>query len=88
MKPFRPPSFALANASYVACRHGGAPPEIARIQLALPGETAARLETLFRARPGGRGADAMRPRFACHEAHVGAVLAQGGYPAFAERRGR
>lgn len=88
MKPFKPPSFALANASYVACRHGGAPPEIARIQLELPAETAVRLETLFQARPGGGGADALRPRFARHETHVGAVLAQGGYPALPERRGR
>ncbi|MFI4965802.1 MAG: hypothetical protein ACHP9T_10580 [Caulobacterales bacterium] len=82
MKPFRPPASTLARASYAVCRHGGAPPDIVRIQLALPPETAERLERLFRERPGG-GADAMRPRFARHEAHVRAVMGQGGYPALA-----
>jgi len=79
MKPFKPPSFALAAASYAASRQGGAPPELVRVELELPAETAARLERLFQSRPGG-GADAMRPRFAHHGAHVRAVVAQGGYP--------
>ncbi len=87
MKPFRPPASPLASASYAACRFGGAPPDIAQVQLALPAETATELERLFRARPGG-GAHAMRPRFARHEAHVEAVIAMGGYPALAERQGR
>ena len=86
MKPFRPPASILASASYAACRFGGAPPDIVRVQLDLPAEIAAKLERLFRRRPGG-GAYAMRPRFARHQAHVRAVLAEGGYPALAERRG-
>jgi hypothetical protein len=38
------------------------------------------MEALFRARRGGAGPDAMRPRFARHETHAAAVLAAGGYP--------
>jgi len=85
MKPFTPPVPPFARASYVACRHGGAPPRIAAVELALPAETAARLERLFRARPGG-GPDPMKPRFARHAAHVRAALAQGGFPSLPERR--
>ena len=85
MKPFRPPVSLLASASYAACRHGGAPPELVAIDLALPPETAAHLERLFRARAGG-GADPMKPRFARHTAHVRAVLNEGGFPALTERR--
>ena len=87
MKPFKPPTSPLVRTSYYACRHGGAPPDLARAELALPPGLAYRLEQLFRSRPGG-GADAMRPSFARHAAHVGAVKAQGGYPALAERRRR
>jgi hypothetical protein len=79
MKPFKPPSMSRLGASYAVCRHGGAPPDLARVELDLPPEAAARLERLFRARSGASG-DAMRPRYARHEAHVGAVIAQGGYP--------
>ena len=87
MKPFKPPSFALVNASYAACRHGGMPPDIACVQLELPTEMSQRLERLFRARPCG-GADAMRPGFARHKAHVRAVMDEGGYPTLAEPRRR
>lgn len=82
MKPFKSPSSTLASASYAASRHGGTPPDLVRIELDLPAATAARLERLFRAKPGG-GADAMRPRFARHSAHVRAVIAEGGYPILA-----
>jgi hypothetical protein len=85
MKPFTPPSPSLPTASYAVCRHGGAPPDLVRVELDLPAEAAARLERLFRARPGASG-DAMRPRYARHEAHVTAVNAQGGYPVLEERR--
>jgi hypothetical protein len=87
MKPFSTPASPLASASYAACRYGGAPPGVVQVQLDLPAETAAELERLFRTRPG-RGVDPMRPRFAQHEAHVDAAMAEGGYPALPERRGR
>jgi hypothetical protein len=45
---------------------------------------AARFERLFLASPGA-GPDPMRPRFARHEAHVAAVIGQGGYPVLPEK---
>jgi hypothetical protein len=86
MKAFKPPSLSIAGASYVVSRHGGAPPDLVRVELALPAEAAAQLERLFRARPGASG-DAMRPRYARHEAHVQAVKEQGGYPVLRGRGG-
>ncbi len=89
MKPFTPPpksqSRPLIGLSYFASRHGGASPEFARLELALPAATGAALEQLFQRRPTG-GTDPMRPRFARHSAHVDAVMAQGGYPVLRERR--
>jgi hypothetical protein len=85
MKPFKPPSLSLASASYAACRHGGSPPDLVRVELELPAEAAVRLERLFRGQRGG-GGDAMRPRYARHEAHVRAVAAEGGYPVLAGQR--
>jgi hypothetical protein len=87
MKPFQPPSPILAKASYAAYRYGGDPPALVQVQLELPAETVARLERLFLADPGS-GAEAMRPRFARHEAHVDAARAAGGFPILPERRGR
>ena len=69
----------LASASYAALRYEGLPPPRAQAALDLPPATAARLERLFRARPGG-GTDPMRPGFARHSAHVRAVLGEGGFP--------
>ncbi|HZZ68867.1 MAG TPA: hypothetical protein VFE18_11910 [Phenylobacterium sp.] len=76
--------FTLASASYAALRYEGAPPWRAQAALALPEATAARLERLFRARPGG-GTDPMKPAFARHAVHVRAVRAQGGFPALPDR---
>ena len=84
MKPFRPPSAALASAAYVACRYGGAPPGLARVELELAAEVAEGLEQRFQARPGG-GPDPMKPRFARHAEHVSAVMAAGGYPVLPAR---
>lgn len=84
MKPFKPPNPLLASASYAAARHGGAPPDLVRVELALPVEAAAKLERLFQRRSGG--VNAMKPRFARHAAHVAAVLGEGGFPTLPERR--
>ena len=83
MKPYKPPQQSLA--SYAACRHGGAPPELVAVELELPAPIAEKLERLFQRRPGG-GGDAMKPRFARHADHIAAVMAEGGYPAIVERR--
>lgn len=75
----------IASVSYAALRYGGVPPASAQAQLNLRPRVAVRLERLFQAREPG-GSDPMRPKFARHARHVAAVLAQGGYPALAERR--
>jgi len=75
-----PTRTTLASKSYAALRYEGIPPPRACAELGLAQATAAELERLFLARPGG-GDDPMRPRFARHEAHVAAVRAAGGYPA-------
>jgi len=67
-----------SSASYAACRRGGAPPERARVELALPAAAASRLEGLLLAKGGGP--QAQRPAFARHGPHVAAVLAAGGFP--------
>jgi hypothetical protein len=72
----------IASAAYAALRQGGAPPAHASAQLGLGRRVSRELETWFRARRGG----AVRPRFARHERHVAAVLAEGGFPALPERR--
>jgi hypothetical protein len=84
MKPFKPPNSLLASASYAAARHGGAPPGVVAVELALPAETAVKLERLFQRRGGG--VNAMKPRFARHAAHVASALAEGGFPVLPERR--
>jgi hypothetical protein len=72
---------ALTGQSYAVLRRGGASPERALAELAIPVARGAELEAVFRVRRPGQGADAMQPRFARHDRHVAAVLAAGGYPA-------
>ena len=69
----------LASRSYAALRYEGMPPPGACAVLGLAQATADQLERLFLANPGG-GDDPMRPRFARHDQHVNAVVAEGGYP--------
>ncbi len=75
-------SATLASRSYAALRQEGAPPWRAQSELGLQAAAAARFERLFRARSGMPG----KPRFARHRQHVTAVMAEGGFPALAERR--
>ena len=79
MRHFAPPPQPLAGASYVVCRLGGAPPELAQVELGLTSNAVARLERLFQRRPGG-GPDPMKPRFARDEQHVAQAMSQGGFP--------
>ncbi|RAK52574.1 hypothetical protein [Phenylobacterium deserti] len=69
-----------ASISYAALRHGGEPPARARSLLGLDAIVAGRLERLFQTR-GRTEEAAMRPKFARCEAHVAAVLREGGFPA-------
>ena len=66
----------IASVSYVALRHGGAPPARARAQLGLSPRVGFELEQLFRKRKGRP----LRPRFARDDLHVRAVLRAGGFP--------
>jgi hypothetical protein len=70
--------------AYIALRQGGAPPERVRLQLDLGLAAARRLERAFRSRVQRGPPEA--PKFARHDAHVAAVMAQGGFCAFSERR--
>ena len=70
----------IDQTSYNVLRHGGATQARACAELGVSSGRSQALEALFRRLPGGRGADAMRPRFARHDSHVAAVLAAGGYP--------
>jgi hypothetical protein len=84
-----PDRSTLASKSYAALRYEGVPPPRARETLGLAEATAADLERLFQARPGG-GDDPMRPAHARHALHVKAVMGEGGYPVMPDpcRRGR
>jgi len=71
---------------YAVLRQTGSPPRRARDQLQLKPAAAARLEKLFRARVARGLGDRQLPRFAHHDRHVAAILAEGGFWAFSERR--
>lgn len=55
-------------------------------ELQLEAGTARRLERVFRKVQARGAGDRQLPKFARHDAHVAAVLAQGGFCAFSERR--
>lgn len=71
---------------YAVLRQTGSSPCRVRRQLRLAPAAAARLEALFRARTARGQGDAQLPKFARHDRHVAAVLAQGGFWALSERR--
>ncbi|WP_374344799.1 hypothetical protein [Phenylobacterium sp.] len=71
---------------YAALRQTGTSPARAKLQLRLAQTDAERMERLFRARAARGVGDSQSPKFARHEAHVAAVMAQGGFWAFSERR--
>lgn len=56
----------------------------AQVELGLAVDEARRLELAFRARVGV--GDIQLPRFARHDAHVAAVMQEGGFCALSERR--
>lgn len=70
---------------YSALRSGGASPHSARVQLRLEEAQAQRFESIVRARAARGGGDGPAPRFARHDRHVAAVMAQGGFPALTEK---
>lgn len=74
-----------ASVGYAVLRHGGDPPERAVALLGLDPFIGLRLERSFRRRIACRGGELM-PRFARHDRHVRAVMAEGGFPVLPERR--
>jgi hypothetical protein len=76
----------LAAQDYAVLRQSGTQAARARVQLRLSAPDAHRLEQVFQARTARGAGDRQLPRFARHDRHVAAVLAQGGFWAFSERR--
>ena len=77
---------SLASQDYAVLRQSGTQAARVRVQLRLSAPDAQRLEKLFQARNARGEGDRQLPRFAMHDRHVAAVLAQGGFWAFSERR--
>jgi hypothetical protein len=71
---------------YAALRQIGTPAGRAMTELGLELRQARRMEASFRAKTQRGGGDIQLPKFARHGEHVAAVLAEGGFCAFSERR--
>ena len=71
---------------YAALRQSGTHPERVRTELELRPGQARRLERVFRARAARGEGDRQLPKFAHHDRHVRAVMAQGGFWSLSERR--
>jgi hypothetical protein len=56
------------------------------VELGLAADTAEGLERLLQVRTARGAGDRQLPKFARHDRHVAAVMAQGGFWAFSERR--
>lgn len=72
--------------NYAALRQSGTQAARVRVELGLDDLSAWRMEKAFRHRADRGVGDVQLPKFARHEAHVAAVMAQGGFCAFSERR--
>jgi hypothetical protein len=64
----------------------GTSPARATLELGLASASARRFERAFRAKVQRAEGDTQTPKFARHDAHVAAVMAEGGFCAFSERR--
>lgn len=80
----RGPRLAEAQ-DYAVLRQSGTPPDRARRLLRLEGVAAGQLEAGFRAALK-RPSEHEKPRFVRDEAHVAAVMKEGGFCAFSETR--
>jgi hypothetical protein len=76
----------VCGQDYAALRQSGTPASRARVELGLAPARSLRMERAFRAKAGRGEGDPQQPKFARHEAHVAAVMAQGGFCALSERR--
>ena len=80
------PPLPRSGQDYAALRQTGTPARRAQVELGLPNGQARRLEAGFRARASRGAGDLQLPKFARHDGHVRAVMEQGGFCAFSERR--
>ena len=71
---------------YAALRQTGTSHLRAQVELGLAAGQARRMERAFRARAVSGLGDIQLPRFARHDAHVAAVMREGGFCALSERR--
>ena len=71
---------------YAALRQSGTQVARARLELGLAAGEAAGLERLLQLRTARGAGDKQLPKFARHDRHVAAVLAEGGFWALSERR--
>lgn len=84
---FMPQTIRLPSTQdYAALRQTGTSPARAMAELGLTAAAGRRLERAFRARVARGDGDSQTPKFARNDAHVAAVMAQGGFCAFSERR--
>lgn len=85
MKHVALPHF-VSGQDYAVLRQTGTQARRAQTELGLGEAEARRFEALFRKRAARGAGDPQLPKFARHDAHVAAVMAQGGFWAFSERR--
>lgn len=71
---------------YAALRQSGTQAARAQMELGLAAGEAAGLERLLQLRTARGAGDKQLPKFARHDRHVAAVLAEGGFWALSERR--
>lgn len=80
------PPLPRSGQDYAALRQTGTPARRAQLELGLANGQARRLEAGFRGKTARGAGDLQLPKFARHEEHVRAVMAQGGFCAFSEHR--
>jgi hypothetical protein len=80
------PSEKITAQDYAALRQSGTQASRARVELSLAPPVARGMERLFQARVARGAGDRQLPKFARHDRHVAAVLAEGGFWALSERR--
>lgn len=85
MKHVVPPQRVSAQ-DYVALRQTGTQAARARAELELSQAVAEGMEHLLQVRTARGAGDKQLPKFARHERHVAAVMAEGGFWAFSEKR--
>ena len=77
---------SVSAQDYAALRQTGTQAARARLELGLATVAAERMERLLQARTARGAGDRQLPKFARHDRHVAAIVAEGGFWAFSERR--